>query len=625
MTARDYQHKRFRSRGADSKNKERGSTNTLDSEPRVVTPQSTASGRPLSSAGSSKSFQPPPRLDDPDTDPSNGYVAPFAPHAAEEEESDPLKKIMSDSYRSPGPSCLDIPLDLPPSESPYVHKPTASNGGLTQESPLKITEPMRYSLTKGAQTPDQQQKAIFNRRASDQGGVYPKAIFNRRASDQGGVYPPSSSERKGKEGSSRRASEPFGRRSSGSRIRKQDPNAYKIFILLLQPESKIFELIQLIYNPNDTSVGNILTMIPENATEAALGSQDYVGLCRPKTQEELLEKDILASEARPGLVSAKITLGEILVAIPKGFTGQDVSTLSKQILANPKIVKLLKRADPLAPKKKRSSRSGRHRRGSRSSSRENVHVLEKLGEEAEDEAHAGMTDDDERRMKAAMQNSLASVSNHEDDSMISESTGGSSLDESYSSWSKSFDASFSVQSSVCSGVSKRAARRRDRQARRLRILKQSALGAYVIMIAFYLIDTRGKGNDDAHAQNDVVRQNPMGLMGVFQCLFLLLTLYKVERLVRSATSNNSNSNDGKNGYNNNNGNNETEHRCPFLRASNTAMKRLKAKYAKKLKRAKKTTVDEREETSVVSKRLKNFSLRQAIATGASVDEDDNTR
>ena len=55
-----------------------------------------------------------------------------------------------------------------------------------------------------------------------------------------------------------------------SKSRKYDPNAYKIFLLLLQPESKIFELIQLIYMPNDTTVGKIIQMIPENATEPAL-------------------------------------------------------------------------------------------------------------------------------------------------------------------------------------------------------------------------------------------------------------------------------------------------------------------------------------------------------------------
>jgi hypothetical protein len=55
-------------------------------------------------------------------------------------------------------------------------------------------------------------------------------------------------------------------------LRKHDPNAYKIFFLLLQPKTKIFELVQLIYPPNDTTVGNILKMIPENATDRRIVS-----------------------------------------------------------------------------------------------------------------------------------------------------------------------------------------------------------------------------------------------------------------------------------------------------------------------------------------------------------------
>jgi hypothetical protein len=59
------------------------------------------------------------------------------------------------------------------------------------------------------------------------------------------------------------------------------------------------------------------------------------------------------------------------------------------------------------------------------------------------------------------------------------------------------------------------------------------LGAFGIMIAFYAMDTKTPATT---AEDDSVTQMPMGLVGIFQCLFLLLTLYKVEQWVRMTTS-----------------------------------------------------------------------------------------
>ena len=69
-------------------------------------------------------------------------------------------------------------------------------------------------------------------------------------------------------------------------------------------------------------------MIPENATEPALGNQVYSGLCRPKTKEEILDMELLASESHAG-ISAKISLGEILVAIPEGYSGEQCQRYAK--------------------------------------------------------------------------------------------------------------------------------------------------------------------------------------------------------------------------------------------------------------------------------------------------------
>jgi hypothetical protein len=135
------------------------------------------------------------------------------------------------------------------------------------------------------------------------------------------------------------------------------PAAFKIFILLLQPQSKIFEIIQVFYPPSETTVGDLLTMIPVNATEPVLGHQDYQGLTSPQ-DDAVLNLDFLASASDQSRPCARIACGEVLVAIPQGYTATQCRTLAHPLLTNRRVVKLLQRSDPLAaPSKKQRSRT----------------------------------------------------------------------------------------------------------------------------------------------------------------------------------------------------------------------------------------------------------------------------
>lgn len=498
-----------------------------------------------------------------------------------------------------------------------VHTPTATHGGLTHVSPFRPgPEPLRYSLSAKGNTTK---------------SVPPVSpLKNRHSSTGTGIGSMASS-------------------SGVKQLVRQDPNACKIFLLLLQPQSKIFELIQLLYSPHDTTVGDLLKLIPLNATEQALGTQDYVGLCRPKTNQELLDLDLLATTSHMAVPSAQIVLGEILVAIPKGYTGDTVANLSKQILSNPKIVKLLKRADPLAPKRSSATTSNGKRktssrhRSSRSKpsvptknalarSIDQVHVLEKHDEM--DELTIEEKLDAERCMREAMEHAAAEAAAANAAcgavggggggggrlSMISNSSNNNksnatrhhalishdsfstemnsledfsqqeSLDESFSSWSKSFDASFASQTSICSGVSKRASRRKHRQERRFTILKRCAVAGFALMILMYWMDPH---KEDLKNQHDIQEQKPMGALGILQWAFLLLVLYKTERLTRlnraaqiyQRQQQQQQQQDGTSTtvpaptvY-------MTEQRtCPFLKASGRALERFRSKYSKKLKR-----------------------------------------
>jgi len=531
----------------------------------------------------------------------------------------------------------------PEADFEYCHKPTASNHSANYVSPLKPKEPnMKYKLNNGylekSTTPSLgQEKENFSAPENKLAKMPRSKTSDERF--------PSSSTRKSSSKS---------KLLSSSGRRKSDPNSYKIFLLLLQPKLKTFELIQLIYSPTDTTVGEIIAMIPDNATEPALGTQTYTGLCRPKTEEEIVNHELLASESRTstGVNSAKITLGEILVAIPEGYTGPEVAVLAKQILANPKIVKLLKRSDPLAPKKsRRSSRRSKRPSTRRSRSKEHVDIMEKFDEtdEIKQEQERKERQEQEQKMKKAMEHAaqVAAASNAEipggssfdvpkpterivsrsssivslEDSLAEEKSMESSLqesiDESFSSWSKSFDASFASKSSITSGVSYRSVRRKERQSKRMKIIQRSVIAGFLLMLAMYIMDPHGYRAPEAEKQEHqaATTDNPMGLTGIFQCLFLLLSLYQIELFVRTTS--------------NRDGNGEAQSSFLEFIQSTRAMKKLKARFYKKLKkpsRKRRSAVGAYEyDENNLTQKLRSFSLKgnnSFRSNGHSIDESD---
>jgi hypothetical protein len=118
----------------------------------------------------------------------------------------------------------------------------------------------------------------------------------------------------------------------------------KIFLLLVEPKSKVFELIQLFYPRKGTKVGDLLKMIPKNASEPTLASQSYVGVTRPKRRAEpTFNLNFLASNSVHNSThpTAGIGHGEVIVAIPAHTTTREIVVLAKQILASSHIRKLI--------------------------------------------------------------------------------------------------------------------------------------------------------------------------------------------------------------------------------------------------------------------------------------------
>jgi hypothetical protein len=134
--------------------------------------------------------------------------------------------------------------------------------------------------------------------------------------------------------------------------------SHKVYLLLLQPVSKKFELIVLRYTVAATTIGDILNLIPANATEAVLGSQRYTGLAQSTGTSKGKGKSKISAPCWTDLTlpassswknqknSADISNGDILVAIPDGYTGTYVTGISKYILKNPRIQELINRVTP---------------------------------------------------------------------------------------------------------------------------------------------------------------------------------------------------------------------------------------------------------------------------------------
>jgi len=132
---------------------------------------------------------------------------------------------------------------------------------------------------------------------------------------------------------------------------------FKIFVLVMQPSSRSFEIISMEYNSLNSTIADLLNLIPTNCSEQSLGCHTYTGFCRPRksnlASEVLTDFSMKASGSNRDGTCARILCGEILVAIPEGLTCKECQKISKRILKSPQIVKLLSKAEPLKMRRRR--------------------------------------------------------------------------------------------------------------------------------------------------------------------------------------------------------------------------------------------------------------------------------
>jgi len=197
----------------------------------------------------------------------------------------------------------------------------------------------------------------------------------------------------------------------------QPPSRNRIFLLLLEPNKKVFELIQVEYDAKTATIGYILGLIKLHASEQALVRQKHVGLIRPRDDVELIDRTMLATS------QGRIKHGEVLIPLPEDCRSSKCRRLAKTILKTPSVVKLLSKEQPLAsrPRRRSKSRSRRSvspgRRGTTSST--NAHADEAMRRAALEEASRAATKALEEKI-AQLEKRLADVA-----SSSSSQSGGS--------------------------------------------------------------------------------------------------------------------------------------------------------------------------------------------------------
>ena len=134
--------------------------------------------------------------------------------------------------------------------------------------------------------------------------------------------------------------------------RRRTSSSHKsaVYLLLLDPAQKIFELCAVRFDPATSTVGSVIDRIAKHATEPGLAKLKYSALVRTGDGTVL-------SRIKDEYKCAPIEDDEVLVAVPEWEEPSKCQKIAKPILEDPKLKKLLKRARQHREKSKRGSGS----------------------------------------------------------------------------------------------------------------------------------------------------------------------------------------------------------------------------------------------------------------------------
>lgn len=105
----------------------------------------------------------------------------------------------------------------------------------------------------------------------------------------------------------------------------------QVVLLLMDPASRRFELLQLEFDSNKAMVSDVLRQIQCSATETTLRDMNYVGVCDQSGMEMISSMKL-----------SKFCKGDdIVLAMPDGMRGVDTAKLAGPILSDPKVEDML--------------------------------------------------------------------------------------------------------------------------------------------------------------------------------------------------------------------------------------------------------------------------------------------
>jgi hypothetical protein len=109
------------------------------------------------------------------------------------------------------------------------------------------------------------------------------------------------------------------------------PYLLKVMLLLMNPTTRRFELLQLEFDSLKALVSDVLNQIPVRVTEESLKSQQYSGICGKSAT-------LTASDQ---LLCSFCVGNDVLVAVPSSLTAKECTRLAKPILSDDKVLSMV--------------------------------------------------------------------------------------------------------------------------------------------------------------------------------------------------------------------------------------------------------------------------------------------
>ncbi|KAG7339764.1 hypothetical protein IV203_028225 [Nitzschia inconspicua] len=118
-------------------------------------------------------------------------------------------------------------------------------------------------------------------------------------------------------------------------------SALELVVLIMDPISQRFELLQLEFDSWKAKVSDLLTQIPISVTEPSLKEQPFVGVLDSHGSLQEGSTRLMEAFGTDGSKTIRSTTKLVLVAKPEGMSTKETMRLAKPILTNTQVSKML--------------------------------------------------------------------------------------------------------------------------------------------------------------------------------------------------------------------------------------------------------------------------------------------